>query len=59
MRKTGNHEFFGTVTLNGKKGENVLIKAFDRDTCFSNFRTTSNGKFIFSGEAEEYFYPSI
>lgn len=49
------HEFFGTVTASGKKAENVLVKAFDQDTCFSNFRTGANGKFIFSGEAEGYF----
>lgn len=48
-------EFVGKVTAQGESSKNVLIKAMDGDSCFSNYRTRSNGKFAFAGEAEKHF----
>lgn len=49
------YQFLGTVNVKGKKAKNVVIKAFDSDTCFSKYTTSSNGKFYFGGEAEKHF----
>ena len=49
------YEFLGKVSIHDKKAKDVLIKAFDGDSCFSNYKTRSNGKFAFYGEGKKYF----
>lgn len=48
-------EFLGKVTTQGEKAKDVTIKAFDDDSCFSKYKTRSNGKFAFYGEGKKYF----
>ncbi|MFT6166667.1 MAG: hypothetical protein ACJAV5_001638 [Vicingaceae bacterium] len=49
------YEFLGKVTAQGENSKNIMVKAFDGDSCFSTFNTRTNGKFAFYGESKKYF----
>jgi len=48
-------EFMGKVTVEGGTTKNVLIKAIESDTCFSQYYTRSSGKMVFYGEKNKHF----
>jgi hypothetical protein len=50
-----NHEFAGKIFIDGEKANDVVVKVFDRNTCFSNYTTKGNGKFFFTAESEKYY----
>lgn len=49
------HEFEGIVFINGKKAKDVVVKVFDRNTCFSDHTTKRNGKFFFTAASEKHY----
>ena len=38
------HEFIGKIFIDGRKAKDVIVKVFDDNDCFSEYKTKNNGK---------------
>jgi hypothetical protein len=50
-----NHEFAGRIYIDGKTAKDVVVKVFERNTCYSHYTTKHNGKFYFTASSEKYY----
>jgi hypothetical protein len=53
--QSNSHEFVGKIFIDGRKAKDVIVKVFDDNDCFSEYKTKNNGKFVFTADCEKHY----